>query len=40
MEILLAAGADINVRDTNGRSPLDQADDAAIAAILRDHGAQ
>ena len=39
VELLIAAGADVNAKNKNGYTPLDMADDVeGIAALLRKHG--
>ena len=42
-EILIAAGADLNVKDNEGRTPLDIAErrgHTEIVELLREHGAE
>ena len=38
IELLIAKGADVNVKDDDGTTPLDMADDKETADLLRKHG--
>jgi len=38
IELLIAKGADVNVKDKDGTTPLDMADDKETADLLRKHG--
>ena len=40
VELLIAAGADVNAKGDDGRTPLDMADDKETADLLRKHGAK
>ena len=39
-ELLITKGADVNVKDDDGTTPLDMADDKETADLLRKHGAK